>query len=76
MVSLRSTGPQRYVQNFTTGAREWQVDHNFGTNDVVFNVYDNRQISIIPGKADVSNPNTAFFYFSTNRIGKAVLIGF
>ena len=56
-------------------SREWQVNHNLKTTDILYNVYTNRQISIIPEKADMSNPNTAFFYFATLRTGKVVLVG-
>jgi hypothetical protein len=74
-VSMRDNFPKRFVQSFPIGAQEWQVNHNLGTTDIIFNVWDNRQISIIPDKADASNPNTAFFYFTTFRTGKACILG-
>jgi hypothetical protein len=74
-VSMRDNFQKRFVQSFPIGAQEWQVNHNLGATDIIFNVWDNRQISIIPDKADASNPNTAFFYFTTFRTGKACILG-
>lgn len=63
-----------YAQNFNLSG-EWQATHNFNSTDIIFNTYDNRNIAITPHKADMSNPNTAFFYFHpTPRSGRALLM--
>jgi len=66
--------PVRYVHSQAEASVEWTVAHNFGSDDLIFNTYDNRQIAIIPLKVDISNLNTAFFYFNTVKYGKVVLL--
>ena len=73
IVSYRHSRARKSVINFGTAA-EWQAAHNFGSTDLVFNVFDNRQIALTPQKADFSDPNTAYFYFATAKSGKAVII--
>jgi len=62
-----------HTQEFNLSG-EWQVPHNFNSKRIIFNTYDNRDIAITPTKADMSNPNTAFFYFNPTKRGRAVLL--
>jgi hypothetical protein len=59
--------------NFTVAAVEWQADHGFGIVPQYVQVYDDAQELVIPNKADVSNPNTAYFYFTTAMAGHAII---
>ena len=66
--------PVRYVHTQDSLNVEWQVAHNFGSDELLFNVIDNRKIVLTPLKVDLSNFNTAFFYFNVAKSGKAVLL--
>jgi hypothetical protein len=72
---VSGAGLTRKVVFTEASAVEWQCAHNLGTSFVVWNAYDTGNQAIIPGKVDVSNPNTAFFYFAAARAGFAVIIG-
>ena len=58
-----------------SAATEWQFNHNLGTRDLVLTIYDDGDRVITPGVADVSDPNTAYFYFETSRAGRVVIVG-
>lgn len=49
------------------------VAHNFGQSPILAQVYDNKQELVIPERIDVSNPNTAYFYFGSNLSGQVIL---
>ena len=52
---------------------EWQVEHNFSTSPVMVQVMDNNDRVVIPDVIDVSDPNTAYFYFDSSFDGKAYI---
>jgi hypothetical protein len=66
---------QKAVHSQGTAAVEWQFTHNLGTPFITWSTYDPGFEAIIPGRVDVSDPNTAYFYFPTTVAGTAVLIG-
>jgi hypothetical protein len=70
---IRFTQPFGRAQVFPKTGRVWQVDHNFGVTPVMAQVMDNDDVIVIPGKADLSNPNTAWFYFDAVFAGKAYI---
>jgi hypothetical protein len=77
MVSFRDAAPSgstALAKSFGI-LGEWVFSHNLNTDNLVWSVYDNRQIAIIPEKVDTSDPNTAYFYFIPPIAGKAVLVG-
>lgn len=54
-------------------ASEWEYNHGFNSNKILWNVYDDLDEAIIPAKVDISDPNTAYFYFAEAEAGSAVL---
>jgi len=52
---------------------EWIINHNFGISPVMVQVFDSNDRAIIPGEADVSDPNTAFFYFDSTFTGRVII---
>lgn len=52
---------------------EWQVTHNFNTNKLIVQAYDDGDVQLVPTKIDISDPNTTYFYFSTAVAGKAII---
>lgn len=75
MINLAVRPIQRYTHRESVGSREWIVNHSLNNTDVVFSTYDRRNKYLLPSSVDVSNPNTAFFYFFSVATGKAVIIG-
>jgi hypothetical protein len=59
-------------EEFSTST-EWQFNHNLESSILLWNIYDAADQAIIPDKVDISNPNTAFFYFTTAVAGTAVI---
>lgn len=53
---------QEFVQE--TPSTTWEINHGFGVSPVFVQVMDNGKEVILPHRADVSDPDTAFFYFS------------
>lgn len=52
---------------------EWQVAHNFNASPVMVQIMDNNDRVVIPEAVDVSDPNTAYFYFDSSFDGKAYI---
>jgi hypothetical protein len=75
IVNIRDLPTVRKVVGGFAASNEWEFVHNLGTSDVTFTVYDAGYKYLIPSKVDTSNPNTAYFYFNTQRQGRAVIIG-
>lgn len=55
-------------------SNEWIFEHDLDTVPVLWETFDNRFISIVPYKVDVSNPNIAYFYFLTPKSGTAMTV--
>jgi len=58
---------------FSASGGEWIINHNFGISPVMVQVFDDQDRVIIPGEADVSDPNTAFFYFDSSINGRVIV---
>ena len=73
---FRSGGeaPQSYVENFSA-AVEWQVAHGLNRQSFIAQAYKSIGTMVIPDTIDVSDPNTAYFYFAVEQAGKAVILG-
>lgn len=67
------TQPFGKAQSFSKAGKEWQVDHNFGITPVLVQVMDRDDRVVIPDKADVSDPNTAYFYFNEPFTGSVYI---
>jgi hypothetical protein len=64
--------PQSYVEEFTTSL-EWIVNHSLQRPHFIAQAWQDNGLQVIPDTIDVSNHNTAYFYFTTAMAGKAVL---
>jgi hypothetical protein len=58
---------------FAGSGVEWQINHNFNYNPVMATVYDQGDRIVIPEVADVSDVNTAYFYFSEAFSGRVLI---
>lgn len=68
-----SSGNTAFSASFGSSS-EWQLTHSLNTSDLVWSVYDDQGMAIIPSKVAVHDPNTAYFYFGTNSVaGRAVV---
>jgi hypothetical protein len=56
-------------------AVEWQMTHNLNTTAILWSAYDDGNLALLPATVDVSDPNTAYFYFAVAVAGTAVVIG-
>ena len=74
IVNIRRTTIQKRTQTFPA-SREWTFNHGLGVEFLCWNTYDLGRSAVIPEKVDISNFNTAFFYFTSNFAGTAVVIG-
>lgn len=72
--TLGGEAPRSYVENFTA-ALEWQVGHNLARTSFIAQAYKSNGKQVIPDEIDVSDPNTAYFYFAVAQDGKAVILG-
>lgn len=61
------------AKSFSQSGSTWEVNHGFGISPVLVQVYDDQDRVITPGRADVSDPNVAFFYFDSSISGKAII---
>jgi hypothetical protein len=55
-------------------SNEWIFEHDLDTVPVLWDTFDNRFISLVPYKTDVSNPNIAYFYFLAPKSGTAMAV--
>ena len=72
--TLGGEAPRSYVENFTA-ATEWTVGHNLNRQSFICQAYKSIGTMVIPDTIDVSDPNTAYFYFFNPQAGKAVILG-
>ena len=77
IVSLRVSagdGLQKSAISFASSV-EWVMNHNLGKADLVWSTYDDATEAMIPSRADISDPNTAYFYWAEAVAGRAVVVG-
>ena len=63
----------RTVTGRFTSQGEWQVAHAFNTVPILWDTFDSKGEAVFPHKVDVSDPNTAYFYFSSAQTGTAIV---
>lgn len=66
------------IARFFAASTEWQFNHNLNQRPVMWFAYDSQFRFIIPDSVSVGDPNTAYFYFLSNREGTAIVseVGF
>ncbi len=67
------TQPFGRAEVFSKAGKEWTVAHSFGITPVMAQVMDADDRIVIPDKADVSDPNTAYFYFNEPFTGSVYI---
>jgi len=67
------TAPFGKAQTFNTSGQEWVVNHNFNVSPQLVQVMDADKKVIIPDTIDVSDPNTAYFYFHATTVGSVII---
>jgi hypothetical protein len=73
VISLVQDRAGRALSFLKTSAVEWIVQHNFGVVPVAWQLFSDGQEAFWPDKADVSDPNTAYFYFTNPVAGHALI---
>jgi hypothetical protein len=53
---------------------EWQFQHNLDSVPILWDTFRSNNISIVPAKVDVGDPNIAYFYFASPVAGKAMAV--
>jgi hypothetical protein len=61
-----------HVQTFASSV-EWEIGHNLSTAGVIWSAFDDAKEALIPLKVDISDTDTAFFYFSEAVAGTAAI---
>jgi hypothetical protein len=56
-----------------TNEVEVQVDHNFNAEGLHWNAFNDSSEAIIPDRVDISDPNTAYFYFDSATSGFTIV---
>lgn len=67
------TAPFGRSQIFHASGEEWVIEHNFGAGPQMVQVMDADDRVIIPDTVDVSDPNTAYFYFHDTVVGSVII---
>ncbi len=70
---VRFTQPFGKAQEFTATGKVWEIEHEFGVAPVLVQVMDTDRRVLIPDRADVSNPDIAYFYFNDNFSGSVYI---
>lgn len=70
---IRVSRPFGQAQKFEKAGKVWRVDHNYGISPLLVQVMDSSDRIIIPEIADVSDPNTAWFYFNSAFSGSVYI---
>jgi len=60
------------VESFPSSV-EWIFNHNLNVTPLLWDTFNTINESFIPDKVDVSDPNTAYFYFTNAIAGTAIL---
>lgn len=72
---VSGSGSASAVSEVFGSAVEWQMTHSLNSTAILWSAYDDGNQAIIPSTVDVSDPNTAYFYFATATAGVGVVIG-
>ncbi|MCI0557817.1 MAG: hypothetical protein MN733_04925, partial [Nitrososphaera sp.] len=72
-VEVRFTAPFGRAEEFPKVGKEWVVNHDYGISPVLVQVMDGDKRVIIPDLVDVSDPNTAYFYFNEVTTGSVYI---
>lgn len=67
------TAPFGRAQTFNASGQEWVINHGFNTAPQMVQVMDSDDRVIIPDTVDVSDPNTAYFYFHATVVGSVII---
>jgi hypothetical protein len=63
-----------FAQDFSS-SNEWTLNHGLGVNNIIWSVYDDQGLAVIPQKVSIHNSNVSYFYFSPAVAGRAVVVG-
>jgi len=66
---------QHYVFTQGISSTSWVITHNLQTEDVIFIVYDENNVQMIPSSVTVDNENQITLTFLSGEKGKCVLFG-
>lgn len=81
---LSSDGSGKPILSFTqpdlgtiaktfSSSTEWVFNHNLNSSPLIWDTFNGAKESIIPDKVDVSELNTAYFYFADAVAGSAII---
>ncbi len=70
-----NAGVKSLVHYQESGEVTWLIPHNFGTQDVLCQIYDDNNDPILPSSMGAFDENSWIIHFDINISGKAVLVG-
>tara|TARA_R110000751_G_scaffold4610_4_gene22355 strand:+ start:1417 stop:2964 length:1548 start_codon:yes stop_codon:yes gene_type:complete len=70
---IKFTAPFGRAETYQKSGKVWEVNHQFGVSPLMVQVMDRDDRVIIPDKADMSDPNTAHFYFNEVFTGSVLI---
>ena len=76
LVSLRdrtALNGATFVHTQAASSREWAVNHNLNTKNLIVQAFDSGDREIEYDEVDTSDPNIAYFYFIPAVTGKAIV---
>lgn len=74
-IAVHASGMLRKAAATFSSSTTWTMVHNWGTSDVLVQVYDNSSLAMIPDDINVSNVNQIVVTFLSNQAGRMVAIG-
>ena len=60
-------------KTFSKTGKVWEIRHGYGVTPVMVQVMNDHDVVVIPDKIDVSDINSAWFYFNTVTSGKVMI---
>lgn len=74
-ITVHASGLLRKGAAAFTSSSTWTLVHNWGTSDVIVQVYDNSSLAMIPDDINVSNVNQVVVTFLSPQTGRMVVLG-
>lgn len=65
----------KYTHLQTSNSTQWIVQHNMGTEHVIWAAYDASDGALIPNTVQIDSEDQVTFNFATAQQGKAIIIG-
>lgn len=71
------SGVVSFIHEQTEASDTWTIEHNFGTDNILYAIYDEEKDQVFPVKTSIvqnTSNNTSVILFSEDVAGKAILV--